>query len=154
MWTILIATIVLYLGGLAATEIIGKSPLFVDEPNIQLLFGDLLKSMYTMIQLLTLDTWADSIARFAIDPTVSANGNAYFPYCIFFVLFIGIGVFVFWNLITAIIVETAFSISSDDSNSQARELEMAKKSEIESLTQRLGGIFLKTNGWNLKNPPI
>jgi len=139
MWTILIATIVLYLGGLAATEIIGKSPLFVDEPNIQLLFGDLLKSMYTMIQLLTLDTWADSIARFAIDPTVSANGNAYFPYCIFFVLFIGIGVFVFWNLITAIIVETAFSISSDDSNSQARELEMAKKSEIESLTQ----IFLE-----------
>jgi len=138
MWTILIATIVLYLGGLAATEIIGKSPLFVDEPNIQLLFGDLLKSMYTMIQLLTLDTWADSIARFAIDPTVSANGNAYFPYCIFFVLFIGIGVFVFWNLITAIIVETAFSISSDDSNSQARELEMAKKSEIESLTQHFG----------------
>ncbi|CAL1129553.1 unnamed protein product [Cladocopium goreaui] len=139
MWTILIATIVLYLGGLAATEIIGKSELFLDEPNIQYLFGDLLKSMYTMIQLLTLDTWVDTIARYAIDPTFSANGKAYFPYCIFFVLFIGIGVFVFWNLITAIIVETAFAISSDDSNSQARELEMAKKAEIESLTQ----IFLE-----------
>ena len=142
MWTILIATVVLYLGGLAATEIIGKSELFLDEPNIQYLFGDLLKSMYTMIQLLTLDTWVDTIARYAIDPTFSANGKAYFPYCIFFVLFIGIGVFVFWNLITAIIVETAFAISSDDSNSQARELEMAKKAEIESLTQSLGWCIL------------
>jgi len=139
MWTVLIATIVLYLGGLAATELLGKSPLFVDEVNVQFLFGDLLKSMYTMIQLLTLDTWTDTIARYTIDPKFSSNGNAYFPYCLFFVMFIGIGVFVFWNLITAIIVETAFAISDADSNSQAREIEMAKKAEIESLTQ----IFLE-----------
>lgn len=144
MWTVLIATIVLYLGGLAATELLGKSPLFVDEVNVQFLFGDLLKSMYTMIQLLTLDTWTDTIARYTIDPKFSSNGNAYFPYCLFFVMFIGIGVFVFWNLITAIIVETAFAISDADSNSQAREIEMAKKAEIESLTQslRLGCWFL------------
>ena len=142
MWTVLIATIVLYLGGLAATEIIGKAELFKGDEDIDFLFGDLLKSMYTMIQLLTLDTWADTIARFAIDPTFNPLDRPYerkgwFPYSLFFIFFIGIGVFVFWNLITAIIVETAFAISDSDSNSQAREIEMAKRAEIESLTQSL-----------------
>ena len=33
-------------------------------------------------------------------------------------------------------------ISDADANSQAREIEMAKKGEIESLTQRLGGAKL------------
>ena len=79
---------------------------------------------YTMIQLLTLDTWADDIARWVIgvhNPETHEIVDGVFYYCLFFVFFIGIGVFVFWNLITAIIVETAFAISDSDANSQARE---------------------------------
>lgn len=45
MWTIVIAAIVLYLGGLLATEMLGRNPLFEDNADIQFLFGDLLKSM-------------------------------------------------------------------------------------------------------------
>ena len=54
-----------------------------------------------MIQLLTLDTWTDDIARWVIgtynfDEKTIEDGVFY--YCLFFVGFIGIGVFVFWSL--------------------------------------------------------
>ncbi|CAE7205675.1 CACNA1A, partial [Symbiodinium pilosum] len=133
-WTLLIAMIVVYLGGLAAAELIGKDSRLQEIPRVQDYFGDLLKSMYTMIQLLTLDTWTDDIARWVIDSRFNASQGlpeeGVFYYCLFFVGFIGIGVFVFWNLITAIIVETAFAISDSDANSQAREMEMEKKAEL------------------------
>jgi len=102
-----------------------------------------------MIQLLTLDTWVDTIARYCIDECWDIEGcglidgnpprSANFAFSLFFVGFIGLGVFVFWNLITAIIVETAFSIAESDANSQARELEMKKKAELASLAE----IFLE-----------
>mmetsp|Transcript_37578 Transcript_37578/g.88346 ORF Transcript_37578/g.88346 Transcript_37578/m.88346 type:complete len:548 (+) Transcript_37578:102-1745(+) len=141
-WTLLIAMIVVYLGGLVATELIGKDSRIEEVPRVVEYFGDLLRSMYTMIQLLTLDTWTDDIARWVIgtynfeEKTIE---DGVFYYCLFFVGFIGIGVFVFWNLITAIIVETAFAISDSDASSQAREMEMEKKAELASLAE----IFLE-----------
>ena len=62
--------------------------------------ADPLLIRYTMIQLLTLDTWTDDIARWVIgtynfeEKTIE---DGVFYYCLFFVGFIGIGVFVFWS---------------------------------------------------------
>jgi len=128
-WTLLIAMILLFLWGLAATEMIGKSEDFQDDEVVQELFGDLLKSMFTMFQLMTLDTWADTIAR----PVIDVEGHWNFAW--FFVGFIGLGVFVFWNLITAIIVNTAFEITQNDDNSKAKEFEENKKSELAALAE-------------------
>jgi len=134
-WTLVMASIILFVFGLAATELIGKREIFREEEYVQELFGDLLKSMFTMFQLMTLDTWADTIARPTIDPLVSSTGQADFGLVLFYIGFIGIGVFVFWNLITAIIVENAFSISQTDANSQAKEQEMQKKAELAQLAE-------------------
>eukprot|EP00933_Yihiella_yeosuensis_P009486 TRINITY_DN115402_c0_g1_i1.p1 TRINITY_DN115402_c0_g1~~TRINITY_DN115402_c0_g1_i1.p1 ORF type:complete len:339 (+),score=56.86 TRINITY_DN115402_c0_g1_i1:145-1017(+) len=112
---------------MAATELIGKREIFENEEYVQELFGNLLRSMFTMFQLMTMDTWADTIARPVLDLDFSMS--------LFFVAFIGIGVFVFWNLITAIIVENAFAIAQKDSSNQAREIEIAKKQELAALTE-------------------
>merc|ERR1712151_472196 len=56
-----------------------------------------------------------------------------FGMSLFFIAFIGLGVFVFWNLITAIIVENALSIAKEDSAHQAKEIENAKKRELKAL---------------------
>merc|ERR1719188_1943906 len=58
-----------------------------------------------------------------------------FHMSLFFVCFVGLGVFVFWNLITAVIVENAFSIAKEDSAHQAKEAEQEKKRELKALAE-------------------
>ncbi|CAE8583200.1 unnamed protein product, partial [Polarella glacialis] len=58
---------------------------------------------------------------------------------IFFVAFVGLGVFVFWNLITAIIVENASKIAQDDDSTKAKEMEFEKKRDL----QALASLFLE-----------
>lgn len=127
LWTLTIAVVLLFLTGLIATELIGKNEAFQDDEFVQELFGDLLKSAYTLFQLMTLDTWADTIAR----PVIDVNFNL----TLFFVGFIGIGVFVFWNLITAIVVENAFEIAGEDSTSKVKEAETKKREELQALAE-------------------
>jgi len=59
-----------------------------------------------------LDTWADAIVRPLMDdlPLVA----------LFFIIFITVTVFVLMNLITAVVVENAFSIAREDEEHQVR----------------------------------
>lgn len=57
LWTMLIILAVLYVFSIGATELIGKNPEFKNDEYIKLLFGDLLSSMFTMFQVLTLDAF-------------------------------------------------------------------------------------------------
>merc|ERR1711972_701904 len=74
---------------------------------------------------MTLDTWADTIAR----PVMEEQ----FGLCIFFIIYNGLAVFVFWNLITAIVVESAMAISREDDAHKAKEAEHGKKRELKDL---------------------
>merc|ERR1740133_633465 len=51
----------------------------------------------------------------------------------FYITFVGVGVFVFWNLITAIVVDSAFKIAKEDAAQQAKEVEDEKKLELKGL---------------------
>merc|ERR1719387_2704163 len=53
----------------------------------------------------------------------------------FFIFFVMLAVFVFWNLITAIIVDTAFCIAKEDSAQLAKEAETDKRRELKALTE-------------------
>lgn len=125
MWTFVIAIMILYIFGVAATEIIGRQSVFVDDEYVQDLFGDPVRSMFTLFQLMTMDTWAYTIAR----PVMEKE----WWLCLFFVAFIMIGVFVFWNLITAVIVENAMSIANEDAQQKAKDAEIKKKQELKVL---------------------
>eukprot|EP00927_Polykrikos_kofoidii_P074543 TRINITY_DN70544_c0_g1_i1.p1 TRINITY_DN70544_c0_g1~~TRINITY_DN70544_c0_g1_i1.p1 ORF type:complete len:596 (-),score=120.54 TRINITY_DN70544_c0_g1_i1:132-1745(-) len=132
LWVSVIAFAVLFVFSIAATELIGRNADYADDPLAQELFGDLMKSMFTMLQMLTLDSWCDAIAR----PLMRKNAELL---SVFFLSFIGIGVFVFWNLITAIIVDSAFRIAKEDASSQAKTAEEDKRLEL----KRLADIFLE-----------
>jgi len=125
LWTWVIAVMILYIFSVAATELIGRQSDFLEDPHIQELFGNPLRSMFTMFQLMTLDTWAFDIAR----PVMEKQ----FGLSVFFVLFIFVGVFVFWNLITAIIVENAMKVANEDSSQKAKDMEEQKKHELKAL---------------------
>jgi len=126
LWVAVIACVVLYIFAVAATELIGRHSDFQDDEYAQELFGDLMKSMFTMLQLITMDTWGDSIARPVMEKQPFLLGS-------FFICFLGVGVFVFWNLITAIVVDSAFKIAEEDSAQQAKTIELEKKKELKGL---------------------
>ena len=96
--------------------------LFAEEFPIW--FGDLGKSMYTLFQVMTLESWSMGIARPVMDV---------FPYAwIFFIIFILLVTFIMINLFIGIIVDAIFTIKEEDKKNNP-DLEEQKEITIESL---------------------
>jgi hypothetical protein len=117
---------------------VGKSPEFEDNEIVQQQFGDFLRSMFTMVQLITMDTYCDDIIR-----PVAKEKPAL---AVFFVLFIAVGVFVVMNLVTAIIVDTAQNIVKQDTEQQAKEEENKKRRDLKLLSELFMEIDLDGSG--------
>jgi hypothetical protein len=83
--------------------------------------GGVLPLMYTLIQVLTLDSW-NSIAR----PMMKHIG---WSWC-FFYLYIAIAVIVMMNLVTAVIVENALKNSQKDANALLKEKEKQTRTQL------------------------
>jgi len=154
LWTLVIAFSVLYVFAIAGTELIGKSPDFVENDVAQLLFGDFFRSMFTMVQLITMDTYCDSVVR----PLMY-----YKPFlAFFFILFITVGVFIVMNLVTAIIVDNAFKNRQDDHESRCKDEEERKRSDLKMLAELFMEIDLDGSGelskeeffGSLRNPKV
>lgn len=98
-------------------------------------FGDLGKSMYTLFQVMTLESWSMGISRPVMDV---------FPYAwIFFILFILIVTFIMINLFIGIIVDAIFTIKEDDKKANGEKEEVtieslqAEVSELKVLLQSI-----------------
>lgn len=131
LWTFVVGLLIIYIGGVVSTQLIGSNPQFADDDLVQELFGNPLKSMYSMLQVMTLDHWVESIAK----PVIEGNPGL----MIFFVMYIAIAVFVFWNLVTAMIIDNAMGLAEQDQQNQAAEMEEDKKQELKQLAR----IFLE-----------
>jgi Ca2+-binding EF-hand superfamily protein len=137
-WMMIIVICLIYGFAIIATEVIGKHDSFAGDEVAYELFGDLLKSMFTLFQLMTLDTWADLIAR----PIMATNPML----GLFFVFFVTVAVFVVMNLITAVIVENAFAIAKDDQEQAAKMMEKQKTRELKSLSELFQEIDIDGSG--------
>jgi hypothetical protein len=138
LWTVVIAFSVLYVFAIAATEFIGKGDDFKDHPDADRLFGNFLRSMFTMLQLITVDTACDQVIR----PMMKVQPWLAF----FFVFFITVGVFIVMNLVTAIIVDNAFSIISEDKDTVAKDMEQEKRKELKDLANLFFELDLDGSG--------
>lgn len=123
-WSYVMTAFILYIFAIAGVEMIGYNSAFVDDPMVEEYFGNVPKAMFTLFQVMTLDSWTQ-VAR----PIVHER-----PYLAgFFVFFISIAVFVLSNLITAVIVENAFAISKEDEEEVAIMKERQKDADINEL---------------------
>jgi len=127
LWTLIIVITVLYVFAIASVELIGKHSDFIDDPYVQERFGTLVDAMFTLFQVMTLDTWADSIVRPLMEKQTLL--------ALYFIFFVTVSVFVLMNLITAVIVENAFSIAKDDEQMAAKQVETKNQKEIQSLAR-------------------
>ena len=93
-------------------------------------FGDLSTSAFTLFQVMTLESWADGIAR----PVMEM-----FPYAwIFFILFILIATFIIFNLFIAVIVD---SITADhDKDHRDHHHQLTVQEELQELRKEMAAL--------------
>ncbi len=93
-------------------------------------FGTLGASMYTLFQVMTLESWSMGIAR----PVMEAFPHAW----IFFVTFVLLSTFVMVNLLIGIIVDAIFAIKEESRHEANEEEERARlKAEIGQIRELL-----------------
>jgi len=140
-WTYVMIGCVLYFFAIMATSLIGKQQAFAGEGDLDCPegdfpeeylteciarrnFGNVLLSMLSLFQIMTLDSWSAMIRPLM---------KVHWWVVLFFILFISVAVFVLMNLVTAIIVEHAFSNGKADEQDRAARLEREKEQELEEL---------------------
>eukprot|EP00928_Gymnodinium_smaydae_P031802 TRINITY_DN23223_c0_g5_i1.p1 TRINITY_DN23223_c0_g5~~TRINITY_DN23223_c0_g5_i1.p1 ORF type:complete len:617 (-),score=132.74 TRINITY_DN23223_c0_g5_i1:104-1954(-) len=130
VWTIVVIFFITYIFAVFGVVLISPDVLVkYEEPNadeeVKALWpfiGGIMQMMYTLIQVLTLDSWT-SVAR----PLMN-----YSPFSwAFFYLYISVAVFVLMNLVTAIIVDNALKHSQHDEEVKLQQKERARNTMLE-----------------------
>ncbi len=92
-------------------------------------FGTLGETMFTLFQIMTLESWSMGIVR----PVMEQHPSAW----IFFVLYILVTTFTMLNLFIAIIVNAMHSSADESAKEDRLELKRALSAELAELEQRL-----------------
>jgi len=132
LWTGVLICLFLYLYGILATSLIGKQEGIglVDDGKLEEYFGDVPRSMLSLFQVMTFDSWVDDVSR----PLMN-SGQVWIG--LFFIVFITMGDFVFMNLITASIVTNAFADNQKQDQELAPRLAAKKDQDLGVLQQIL-----------------
>jgi len=114
--------IIFYVASVIATNLFHK-----DFPDW---FGGLGTSAFTLFQVMTLESWADGIAR----PVMEM-----FPYAwVFFILFILIATFIIFNLFIAVIVDSITADKEKDHRDHSHQLTVQE--ELQELRKELAAL--------------
>ncbi|CAD7952152.1 unnamed protein product [Amoebophrya sp. A120] len=145
-WSLMVIGFMLFLFGVTATQFIGRS--FENDPLAQKYFGTTMKSMFTLFQVTTLDSW-DEVVR-PLEMKVW-----WFKYFIFF--YFSTSIFIVMNLVVAVIVENVFVIAKEYESEQEGLRDAAQKrafEELKALFQTLsddGRVFYFPDFWSVVN---
>ena len=125
-WTALLLLLVFYIFAVMGTELYGEA-----WPEY---FGTLGASMFSLFQIMTLESWSSAIARpmLARDPTV----------WLYFVPFILVSSFMVLNLFIAIIVSATQSIHADEESGERRQI----LEEVRAVHERLRRLEQQATG--------
>mmetsp|Transcript_9633 Transcript_9633/g.22133 ORF Transcript_9633/g.22133 Transcript_9633/m.22133 type:complete len:534 (+) Transcript_9633:71-1672(+) len=132
IWTVLLMIMLIYICAVFLTKQIGHNvDVYGDYRKLsggwdhEEFFGTVGRSMYTLLQCMTLDSWSSRIARH-----VMAN-QVYMLF--FFMLFLILSTFGIMNIIVAVIVEQMLTASQNNEKKTRIREERAKKAELDML---------------------
>jgi voltage-gated sodium channel len=127
-WVFAVLTLVSYVFAIVMTEIVGKnkdltsklSYARVSQWSVQDYWGSVPKSLYTLLQIMTLDQWSSHVVRpivinQRIDPRVRIM------IVVLFLIFLCISVVCLLNLITGVVVESTLSSARVRAEREAME---------------------------------
>lgn len=116
-WTALLLLLVFYIFAVMGTELYGEA-----WPEY---FGTLGASMFSLFQIMTLESWSSAIAR----PMLAENPTVW----LYFVPFILVSSFMVLNLFIAIIVSATQSIHADEESDERQQI----LDEVRAVHERL-----------------
>ena len=113
MWVSMLLMLFLYVCGIFVTMTIGQNVLMYGQYyndsggwNHAEYFGTVTKSMYTLFQVMTLESWAEGIARHVISQQPEMM--------LFFILFLMFTTFGLLNLVIGVIVENTLAAARNN----------------------------------------
>jgi len=116
-----ILTLIFYVCAVLATKLFGHHP----DPQLQEWFGSISASLYTLFQIMTLESWSMGIVR----PTMEIYPLSW----IFFLPFIIVTSFAVLNLFIGIIVDAMQSAQHEPRETDKSELKQFTHHEVDSL---------------------
>jgi voltage-gated sodium channel len=134
IWVFMLVLMVIYVFAILANSFFGDS-WRLDEAEgpgwSHSHFGTVARSMATLFQMMTLDSWMSGITR--------PVGNVYQPAFFFFVFFVGLASLGLLNLLTAIFVESLSQLTKDGAMEEAA----AEEAQKARLGQLIEDVFKK-----------
>ena len=126
MWTAVLFFILIYSYGLLGTEFFGQQ--FPDW------FGNIWKSIYTLFQVMTLESWSMGIAR----PVIAVYPGAW----IYFISYIVLSAYIILNIIVALVLNSLQEVAG---KTKANDLQDKQTGEMQAIevTQTLEEIKTK-----------
>lgn len=128
VWAFLLMAVIIYVCAILFTRTIGQ-PYADEDPEIDMYFGSIDVSMFTLFQVLTLEAWAD-ICRCAMkhEPWV----------WIFFLLYLSLTTYAIMNIVIAVIVDN----TAEQAMKQKQDLHKKEEEEKRQAAQKISEIFL------------
>eukprot|EP00746_Dinoflagellata_sp_MGD_P133371 gnl/MRDRNA2_/MRDRNA2_67064_c0_seq1.p1 gnl/MRDRNA2_/MRDRNA2_67064_c0~~gnl/MRDRNA2_/MRDRNA2_67064_c0_seq1.p1 ORF type:complete len:501 (+),score=98.39 gnl/MRDRNA2_/MRDRNA2_67064_c0_seq1:2-1504(+) len=125
----LVFTFVFYFFGIVAVTLVGDNAAFFegdeDARTAHEFFNGLDNAMWTLLQVMTADSWSSGIAR----PIMEVA-----PYMwVYFVAYIAVAMMVLMNLVTAIIVENAMQTAEADKENILKTLKERRHEDLKLL---------------------
>ena len=118
--------VVFYVAAVVSTNLFGK--------EFSNYFGSLGASLFTLFQVMTLESWADGVAR----PVMEKFPDAW----IFFVIYIMCSTFVVVNLFIAAIVDSFSNSDTETEDRQKLEAEIQREQQAQRLLSEINDEFI------------
>jgi len=134
MWTVILTTVFIYICAVLLTKQIGHNvEVYGDYKKLsggwdhEELFGTVGRSMYTLLQAMTLDGWASKIARHTI-------ANQWYM-TFFWIIFLLISTFGIMNIVVSVIVELMLAASANNEKRLRVREDKARRHELEQIRE-------------------
>jgi len=132
-WVLVLCFFFLYMSSVFVTEQIGHNLDYVDYRKIsggwdnEELFGTIGRSMFTLLQMMTLDSWSSQVARHVI--------NMQWEMGIFFIIFLVLSTYGLLNIVISIIVEHMLQAAAKNDRKARARLDSTRKQELDSIKE-------------------
>jgi len=111
--SVIMMTIFIYANAILMVEFVGRSEDTQNDANIQAKWGNIPSSMLSLLTMSTYSSWSLRVAEVAAYPSLAI----FMP--IFTILFLAVCSLGMLNLVTGVMVQTAFSFLKDDSKEKS-----------------------------------
>jgi voltage-gated sodium channel len=132
-WVFILLFFFLYMCAIFTTEQIGHNDDYIKYRKMsggwdhEEYFGTIGRSMFTLLQIITLDSWSSKIARHVI--------NMQWELSFFFLIFSVLGTYGVLNILISVIIENMLQAAAKNDHKAKLRLEATRKLELENIKE-------------------